>query len=457
MINRSKKTIIASAIFALLAPVSAFAFDPNYILSDSDLTNENAMDLNQIQSFLERGSLAEYKTLDWEGRTRYAAEIIWRAAQQHIINPRFLLVLLQKEQSLVEDPDPTQKQLDWATGYAVCDDCSMNDGSLARWQGFGKQVNSAAMQFTEGYMLDIEEYGVTAGKYGPNVPVTIDGEVVIPENAATAAMYAYTPHLHGNENFTKIWDRWFGKEYPTGTLLQAAGQDGVWRIEHGYRRPITSQSALTSRYNKDLIITVSESILAQYPEGNPISLPNYSLIKNEDGDIYLLVDDTVRHISSMEAFRNIGYSEDELIEVTSEEVARYTVGTPITANTKDATGKIVKLTTNGAMFYLKDGIRQAILDPAILTANFPTATVVPAQPVEIEQYREGTFLKLPDGTLVRSYEDPAVFVISDGEKHPILSEAIFTEYGYRWSNIIFVSDDVLNLHPTGSDLGSSEE
>ncbi|MEK7632317.1 MAG: hypothetical protein AAB473_00820 [Patescibacteria group bacterium] len=452
MQHRSQRFAILAALAALLLPSTSFAFDPNYILSDEELTDSQAMDLNQIQAFLERGTLATYQSPDWEGRTRYAADILWRTAQDHNINPRFLLVLLQKEQSLVEDQDPTQKQYDWATGYAVCDDCSMNDGSLSRWQGFGKQVNSAAMQFTEGYMLDIAERGVTAGKYGPDLPVTIDGTTVTPENAATAAMYAYTPHLHGNSNFVAIWDKWFGKEYPSGTLLQAAGQDGVYRIEHGYRRPITSKAALTSRYNSALIITVSKTTLEQYPEGAPISLPNYSLVKDENGSISLLVDDTMRHVESMEAFRQIGYSEDELVDITAAEVAQYTVGTPITASTQDPTGKVVKLTTNGAMFYLNNGIRQAILDPAILTANFPTTTVENAAPVVIEQYREGSFLKLPDGTLVRSYENPAVYVVSEGKKMPITSEQTFLDYGYAWSNVIFVSDDVLNLHPTGDDL-----
>jgi len=142
---------ILGFLASLLLPASAFAFNPNYIISDAELTDAQAMDRNQIQAFLERGTLAEYQTEDWEGRTRYASDIIWRAAQQNGINPRFLLVLLQKEQSLVEDPDPTTKQYDWATGYGVCDSCSMSDAGVSRWQGFGKQVNSAAMQFIEGY------------------------------------------------------------------------------------------------------------------------------------------------------------------------------------------------------------------------------------------------------------------------------------------------------------------
>ncbi len=452
MQHRLHSLAFLAAIGALLLPQAAFAFDPNYIISDDELTDSQAMDLNQIQAFLERGTLATYKAPDWEGKTRYAADILWRTAQSHSINPRFLLVLLQKEQSLVEAQNAKQKQYDWATGYAVCDSCSLSDGSLARWQGFGKQVNSAAMQFTEGYMADIASTGITAGKYGPDIPVTIDGTTVIPENAATAAMYAYTPHLHGNSNFVAIWDRWFGKEYPSGTLLQAAGEDGVWRIEHGYRRAFKSRSALTSRYNSSLIITVSKTTLEQYPEGTPITLANYSLLKDEQGNIYLLVDDAVRHVESMEAFRMIGFSEDELVDVTSADLASYSTGTPITAATQDPAGKIVKLTSNGALFLLKDGIRRAILDPAILTANFPTAVVEDAAPVVIEQYREGKFLKLPDGTLVRSYENPSVYVISDDTKRPITSEQIFFDYGYDWGNVIFVSDDVLNLHTTGDAL-----
>lgn len=447
---------IVGLLTALLAPSFALAFDPNYILSDAELTDSQSMDLNQIQAFLERGTLADYEAADWEGKTRTAADIIWRAAQDHGINPKFILVLLQKEQSLIEDQDPTTKQYDWATGYGVCDDCSMTDAGVSRWQGFGKQVNSAALQFIDGYMADIDSHGLTSGKYGPGVPVTIDSTTVTPFNAATAAMYAYTPHLHGNSNFTAIWDRWFGKEYPTGTLLQAAGEDGVWRIEAGYRRPITSQSALTSRYNSNLIITVSKTDLDVYPEGSPISLPNYSLVKDENGAIYLLVDDTMRHVESMTAFKSIGFSEDELIDITSTEVATYTQGTPITAATQDPSGRVVKLTTNGAMFYVKDGVRQAILDPAILTANFPSVAVEKITPVEVEQLKEGKFLKLPDGTLVRSFNDPAVYVIAEGEKHAITSEQTFNDYGYNWSNIIFVSDDVLALHKDGTNLGEAE-
>lgn len=446
---------LLSAIFLPLQ--TALAFDPNYILSDEELQDANAMDLNQIQAFLERGYLADFRTEDHTGRTRYAADIIWRTAQQHNINPKFLLVLLQKEQSLVEDDDPTQKQLDWAAGYAVCDHCSMNDPVIQRWKGFGKQVNSAALQFTEGYLQDIYKYGYTAGKYGPGITVTIDGERVTPMNAATAAMYAYTPHLHGNQNFVAIWNRWFGREYPSGSLLQAVGQDGVWLIERGYRRPITSASALSSRFNPDLIIPVSATVLEQFPVGNPISFPNYSLLRDETGKISLLVDDELRHITSMETFRKIGFSEDQLVNITNEEASFYAAGEPITLTTLHPQGLLLQLKDSGAVFYVEDGIRHPIFDRTILDARFPDAIPTPAMPVDVEQYLEGGPVTLPDGYLVRAPEDPAVFVISEGQRRLIPSESVFTSYGYRWENVHVVPEFILNLHPLGDNLTDAAE
>lgn len=454
------KRILATLAFCGMVsafPASVFAFDPNYIISDDDMQNPFALDRNQIQTYLDRGFLGTYKTLDFEGVKRYATDIIWRAAQLNKISPKFLLVLLQKEQSLVEDDAPTDRQLDWATGYAVCDDCSKDDPSIQRWKGFGKQINSAALQFSEGYLADIENDGSTQGKYGPDIPVTIDTTVVTPENAATAAMYAYTPHIHGNLNFVNIWDRWFGAEYPSGSLLQAVGQDGVYLIEYGYKRAITSKSALLSRFNVKLIIPVNADTLDNYPDGNPISFPNYSLLKDDDGNIFLLVDDALRKIDSMVTFRAIGFNEDEIVDVTNSDIAAYETGIPITNATLFPQGTLLQLTNSGTVFYVRDGIRQPIFDKAILDANFSGMSMKTVASVVIEQYKEGKPIKLPDGYLVKSATEPTVYVISDGMRRAIDSEQTFLAYGWSWSNIVTVSDVVLTLHPLGDRIAQSAE
>ncbi|MEK7508723.1 MAG: hypothetical protein AAB568_02610, partial [Patescibacteria group bacterium] len=136
-----KKIIIFTALLSLLvAPTSVSAqipalpgvsvdpiFNPNFIISDNDMLNPNAMTLAEVQEFLaaKPGILANYKIFKPQiAMEQTAAEIIYQAAQTEGISPKVLLVLLQKEQSLVEDPTPTQYAFDWATGYAVCDGCS---------------------------------------------------------------------------------------------------------------------------------------------------------------------------------------------------------------------------------------------------------------------------------------------------------------------------------------------
>ena len=161
--------VVAVVIAAIPTSTQAAEFDPNFIISDAEILDSGAMGLADIQQFLEsHGSyLAKYRGEDYYGTVRSAAEIIYNAATNGYdcsgvavdnpqdlaeakakcvktsINPRFLLVLLQKEQSLIDDPSPKASQLDWAMGYGCPDGAACSE----RWRGFGKQVNAAALQF----------------------------------------------------------------------------------------------------------------------------------------------------------------------------------------------------------------------------------------------------------------------------------------------------------------------
>jgi hypothetical protein len=449
------KYLLPSLILGLLLamPVSALAtdFNPDYLLSDSELTDADALTHDQIQYFLDRGFLGDYETEDFDDIERTATSIIWNAAQDHGISPKFLLVLLQKEQSLVEDDDPTQNQLDWATGYAVCDDCAKDDPAIQRWKGFGKQVNSAALQFIEGYMEDIDERGTTQGKYGPDVDVVIDNTIVTPVNAATAALYAYTPHLHGNENFVKIWSRWFQPQHPTGSLLQVAGEPGIYVIEYGYKRPIHSWSAFLSRFNPDLIVQVTQNVLDLYPDGRAIDFANYSLLEDETGQRYLLVDDALRPFESNAVFSSIGFIEDELLEIDSDDVALFDEGTTITLDTLNPTGALLQI-HSGVTFYVENGYRSFLLDDAVREARFPGQPVTQVDPSALGAYLEASPLGMPDGYLVKTPNDPKVYVISENEARAILDEQTFLSFGWEWNDIIVISELTMKQHAFGEDL-----
>ena len=131
-----KKSLSIALMTLLLAPqlVLAAEFNRNYILSELDLTNADSMNVTRVQKFLEakNSGLATYSQNDPWGDEKTAAQIIYDAGKYWTISPQYILVRMQVEQSLTLATNPTQRQLDWATGYAVCDSCSTSDPAVQK-------------------------------------------------------------------------------------------------------------------------------------------------------------------------------------------------------------------------------------------------------------------------------------------------------------------------------------
>lgn len=236
--------------------VDAADFDPGYIVSDAQFYDGDALSAEQIQSFLNakrpvcdtwrsgRGAnlppftcLKDYRQSvpsmradehceAIDGALLSAAEIIAVVGQACSVSPKALLVLLQKEQSLVTDPWPWRTQYDHATGFS-CPDTAPCDPEFA---AFFSQVYYAARQF-QIYRDLPERFNFRAGmqaniQYHPNGDCGFATIAIV--NDATAGLYNYTPYTpnaaalmnllgtgdacssYGNRNFWRLWSEWFG-------------------------------------------------------------------------------------------------------------------------------------------------------------------------------------------------------------------------------------------------------
>lgn len=174
------------------------------------------------------------------------------------INPAVLVVLVQKEQSLVTRTSPTALSYQHATGYNCPDTASCSPGTA----GFYTQVFHAAKQFQR-YRQNPGSYNFQAGKYNsiayhPASTPSCGSSKVYIENAATAGLYDYTPyqpnkaalaHLtsngdscstYGNRNFWRYFNDWFGN---TGNLLKASSFEGSisgWVFDSKVNRALRS-------------------------------------------------------------------------------------------------------------------------------------------------------------------------------------------------------------------------
>ncbi|MFH1111702.1 MAG: hypothetical protein V1712_01370 [Patescibacteria group bacterium] len=426
-------------------------FNPHYIISDQDLFDYQSLNLGQIQKFLEdkNSSLTTYKD---PITSMLAADIIYRAAQDYQINPKYLLALLQKEQSLVETAGPASRNYDWATGYGICDDCSMDDPQLLKFKGFFNQVIWAARVIRTKYVTEIENNGKTFTGFGPGVTKAVDGTPVTPANKATAVLYTYTPHLKGNELLWNVWNRYFSRSYPDGSLLNVEGEKEVWSIQNNLRRKFNSRAVYLSYYpNFDRVLTVSDTELKKYPVGNEIKLSAYSFLRSPRGTVYLLLPNgVIRGFDSPKALRQIGINPEEIVDVTFEDLTEYTEGASITVASSYPLGTLIQDKKSGGIYFVQDASKHPIFSREILKSNFASLRISERMtPEELAVFTTGEAVLFKDGDLIRSASDPAVYVISDKRKRPVYSALAFEKLGYDWNNIIVTNDSSLALHELG--------
>ena len=228
-------------------------FQAGYIISDYQMTDYNSMSEADIQDFLwSKGKCYNTNFRDvgtqsdkfsdstppttWhvkDGHTvclaeenmngESAAHIIWQAAQDYRINPKVLIVLLQKETGLITDPIPNSWDYQRAAGYGCPDTAACSE----KYYGFKNQIRNAASLFRIVMDGNSSYYpiGNNTVRYSPD-PACGSSTVYI-QNLATSALYRYTPYqpnagalaagygtapcgAYGNRNFYAYFEDWFG-------------------------------------------------------------------------------------------------------------------------------------------------------------------------------------------------------------------------------------------------------
>lgn len=449
-IKISNSIIAAHIFYAILFPLATRAaeFNPHLIISDNDLTAYQAMSVKDVQDFLDsqRSGIGSMKFTDVDGSDRTAAEIIVAAAAEERISPRYILVVLQKEQSLISSKNPTQKQLDWATGYGICDACSMEDPSLQKFRGFATQVRRSAGIMRYYYDNTKFEWIKRAGQQ-----YSIDRTIVTPQSNATAFLYTYTPHISGNKNFWKIWSQWFTNFYPDGSVIKVAGENTIYLIENGKRRPFMNKAAFVSRFSESAILPVEQSDLAIYPLGTNISIPNYSIVRSPSGMMFMLIDAVKHPIASNAVFKTIGYNPGEVEDISDEELSTYTSGTFITTASMYPLGAVIQEKKSKQLYYVKNGVRYVIPSADVAKANFPNKKIISLDLKQIAKFEfdPTKVVSFRDGTLLSMKGSREIYVVSAGKLRLIPNDTVFSNLGYQKKNVIETNEQALTSFPLG--------
>lgn len=342
---------------AVMVPAANLAkFRPGNIISDQVFFDSSTMSGPQIQRFLESKAstcrsgytcLKDFKQNTpnraadayCDGYTGAANEsastIIYKAAASCGINPQVLIVMLEKEQSLVSHTWPSSWRYDMALGQG-CPDTAPCDPAFA---GFFYQIYGAARQmqiYAEGKWFSWYAPGKTWNiLYNPNS--ACGSSPVYIENKATAALYYYTPYqpnaaalrsgygtgdscsAYGNRNFYNFFEDWFGSTQAPSKITANLAQSPAGAIY------------LVSNGTKYYIADWDLYVLFRNKLGNPVAATDAALNTliagvnasryvhdTRSGTLYLLEADGTKHrLPTADAVSRFGYNFADYVNLTA--------------------------------------------------------------------------------------------------------------------------------------------
>ena len=290
------------------------SFNPGMIISDSVFYDSSTMSIAEIQRFLDGkvaqcradssrpGCLKDYRlstpaVTGTSGRCSSlpaknnisAAELIYDVARACNINPRVLLVKLQKEQGLVTSTNPSARAYEFALGMNCPDSPA---GCSAASAGFFWQLYKGAGQLNwysnpAGSFTWLRVGATISRQYQANNP-DCGAQSFVLQNKATAALYYYTPYVpnqaalnnlystgdgcsaYGNRNFWRDYTNWFGSTVGGGFLVKAASGDTFLIVDEvKYRVQTAAQASSLSPLGP--VGTIPSDVLASYSTAGDIS------------------------------------------------------------------------------------------------------------------------------------------------------------------------------------------
>ncbi len=341
-------------------------FRAGNIISDAVFFNPGTMNAGQIDSFLRskvRTCSAGYTCLkDWRQNTptrpadnycngyagagnESAATIVFKVSQSCGINPQVLIVMLEKEQSLVTMTYPGIGRFNAAMGQG----CPDTAGCDPNYAGFFYQVYGAARQmkiYAEGKWFTYYAPGKTWNiRYNPTV--ACGSSPVYVENTATAALYYYTPYqpnraalaagygtgdgcsAHGNRNFYQYFTDWFGSTQYGSNLVNVSGQAEIYLISGGNKHRVsTIEDLVTFRARFGSVSQVPASYLNALPTGADASRYVHD---PRSGTLFVLDPDGTKHrFVNPDQIARFGFSFNSYVNLAPSQIDQFATGADVT-------------------------------------------------------------------------------------------------------------------------------
>lgn len=236
--------------------------------------------------------------------------------------------------------------------------------------------------------------------------------------------------------------------YADGTLLRAAGDTKVYLIEQAKRRWIntTAEQAIALDFKLGDTKEVNQTTLEKYTLGDPIkyAAPEGVLAKDEGNHIFLLQAGRKRPITSAQLFERLGYKWEN---ATFNTDTKFFLPGPAMLY---PTGTLLKSRSDGSVFMIENAQKRLITSAQLFERlGYKWESIVNAEPREVEVFPAGKNMIYPDGSLIRTDNAPAIYLVSQAQRRLITSETLLKQLGYNFGQVFSIAGTHLEDYPEG--------
>ena len=264
--------------------------------------------------------------------------------------------------------------------------------------------------------------------------------------------YGYiNPNLTYDNFHLKPTKSYFISKNETPVSISASIKD--WSSRYYELKPVDTSLNLNLEINFDGENSGKFSFPYALLSGSSIVSVNKAILdRNQDNKIY--IKNFGKDITSIILMPNSQKRTEGLgsdIESYPFSISVKTMETALYPN-----GTILKSYKNPEVYLIENGKKRWITSAAALITNgydWNNVTYINANELDFFEIGENLYTKnlKPDGTLIRGGE-PKVFVLENGKKRWITTAKVFASRKYKWDQIITIPDIELNSYEDGSNI-----
>ena len=226
-------------------------------------------------------------------------------------------------------------------------------------------------------------------------------------------------------------------------------EGNIYLIERGLRRPV-SALVYKQRFAGIVAAVAAQGDFDAIPPGDPVLPIDGTVIKDSQNPTVFLVEGGVKRAMSYLAFVSRRLKFQDVVVLPAEEVAKYVSGTDAPV----IDGALVKSANNPAVYVINKGTRQ-LLSYFVFQKRFLSPSVAVLSDDELAQkyaiQPQGYLYPPSDGTLIRGDSSATVYLIEGGKRRG-LNLTAFQSRGYKFTDINVLHESEVDGYQLGEDL-----